>query len=414
MASDRRTVEDVKKFLLPLLIILVVVLLGFVGILITRDASDGSALPSETISTDREIPALKESQEFTQKELNEPALAFIYQNVGDFKDGASEIAIRLGISVDGETVQSYGRDVLTWTVSSTVKDSYGDPVMSRLSDGNWAMTAWTGMDDSRGAGILLYHESACPFVEDEDVIVITPSNAAGCSNTRSLTGGKSSQVFEADDGNYVFHMISGEVYLAHLSDPTHSALDLETMCVLESTVSELSDLNWGESTRILSKDETGLLLSDTAIARRADGTWVLFAKGREQDNDCAENSVCELCHRSIYRTTSMDLIHWSELEEVVGEASVPEATQTVDGTVWVYWQDFDAVCEQSDMKVSSRAPISGAYEMEGSYELSEPVQVSFPDEDFETNKNIHYATNANPVMLPDVDAQEAYEACAAK
>lgn len=339
-------------------------------------------------------------------------IAFLYQYVGKFVQGAGDNSVRLGMSEDYTTVQSYGIDVLNWTVSKTEKDGYGDPVFSRLSDGSWAMTSWTGPEDSRGPGSLLYYESSCPTVTDSAVVTVVPSSAQGCVKTPTLTGGKTSQIFAADDGNYVFHMISGEVYLAHLSDAENSAMDLESMCVLKTPVTTVSDLDYGESTLLFSKDDTGLLLSDTAIGRRADGTWVLFVKGIAPDNGCKPNTTCELCTRGVYRTTSTDLMNWSPLEKVVSQASVPEAFTTVDGTVWLYWQDFSDTCAADDLNIASFAPISAAYEQEGSYELSEPITVSFPDEDFETDHSIHYATNANPVTLPDAAAVEALEACA--
>lgn len=102
------------------------------------------------------------------------------------------------------------------------------------------------------------------------------------------------------------------------------------------------------------------------------------------------------------------------MEEVIKGASVPEATSTVDGVVWLYWQNFSQVCETQNKNVSSRAPISSAYEMDGSFELSEPINLSFPDEAFETNQQLHYATNANPIRLPDAAAKTAYEACAGR
>ena len=69
----------------------------------------------------------------------------------------------------------------------------------------------------------------------------------------------------------------------------------------------------------------GLLLSDTAIARRRDGTWVLFVKGIASSVGCSGGGLCELCARAIYRTTSRDLMTWSALEKMAEPASVPDA-----------------------------------------------------------------------------------------
>lgn len=343
-------------------------------------------------------------------------IAFFYQNVGKMIDGNGLNSVRAGTCSDGLTVNGSGEDVLDWNVAMdrSQMESYGDPVFSRLSDGSWAITSWSGAEDPRGAGYLLYQESACPLVDDDNVIAIGPSSEKGCvqSQNKKLTMAKSSQVFAGENGNYVFHMIGGEIYLAQLSDATHSAMDLESMCVLETPVESLTDLSYGESTKVFSEEEAdGLMLSDTAIAQRSDGTWVLFVKGIQLDQSCKTGELCELCGRSVYRTTSTDLIQWSEVEKVVSEASIPEAVTTVDGTVWLYWQDFSNACAEEDLMMAAVAPISGAYEMPDTYELSTPEQVRFPDEEFETNSKMHYATNGNPVALPDEAAVKAFEAC---
>lgn len=334
------------------------------------------------------------------------AIAFFYQTVGAFVKGVGNNAVRAGYSLDGIEVQSYGADVLNWTIGKNGNEGFGDPVFSRLSDGTWTMTAWSTPSDPRGAAALMYHEASCPTVDEDDVLVLGPSAAAGCADTRGTSMGKSSQVFEHDGGRYVFHTIGGSIYLAKLADATHEATDLESLCVLpnDEAVSSLSELDYGESTYLFGTIDTGLLQSDTAIARRADGTWVLFVKGIAPDSGCTPNTLCELCGRSIYRTTSADLIAWTDLEKVVGEASVPEATTMPDGTVRLYWQDFSDACEAENLQLANVAPISTAYELAGSHDLSSPTVTSYPDEPFETDKKIHYATNANPILLPDAEA----------
>jgi len=272
------------------------------------------------------------------------------------------------------------------------------------------MTSWTTTDDPRGSGAMMYWEGECPMVDDEEVIAINPSNAPGCKDVRFLQIGKTSQVFTVDNDRYVFHASMGGLYLAHLASETQEATELSQMCVLSDTAEGLEDLGWGESMPVIVSED--LLVSDSAIARRTDGTWVLFMKGIPKDSGCEEQGgLCELCARGIYRTTSDDLVNWSELERVVSQASVPEATQTVDGTVWLYYQDFSDTCEAQKIQLANIAPISGVYEMGSSHKMSTSVQVEFSDEAFETNKNIHYATNGNPVMLPDTQAQEDFEAC---
>lgn len=342
---------------------------------------------------------------------SELGLAFFYQIVGAFQNGVGINKVQVGsMASSDQVVQSYDMVTLDWEQGPDLVDSYGDPVFSRLPNGNWTLTSWTTPDDPRGAGAMLYWEGACPIIDDTEVVAFTPSNATGCEAERVLQIGKTSQVFGADGGTYVFHSTRSGVHLAHLSDDLHMANQLEEMCVLSEPIENLEELAWGDSMPVVTS--TDLLLSDTAMAQRQDGTWVLFVKGIEQNNDCqGAGGLCELCARGIYRTTSQDLVHWTELEKVVSQASVPEATQTTAGTVWLYYQDFSDVCSTENLQLSNIAPISGVYEIEQSYQMSSPVRVNFVDEEFETNDSLHYATNGNPVMLPDQAAQDALEAC---
>lgn len=176
----------------------------------------------------------------------------------------------------------------------------------------------------------------------------------------------------------------------------------------------LKELAWGEATLVLGEAAAnGHLLSDTGIARRKDGTWTLYVKGVPTSLGCAGGSLCELCGRSIFRTTSTDLITWSALVKMVDKSSIPEATNYLDGSAWLYWQDFTPTCAAQDLMAAARAPISGAFEQEGGT-LSSTVTVSFPKEAFETGTTLHYPTNANPIALPTKEAKAAFDACFGK
>ncbi len=332
------------------------------------------------------------------------AAAFFYQDVTPTTNNN-----RVGISYDGKVVEFYNFDVLKVTRGGKV--SYGDPVFSRLSNGRWAMTAWTGFEDPHGAGQLMLHESACPTVVETDVKVLGAKAASGCKAAPIVTSGHTSQIFEASGSNYVFHAISGELYLTRLTDSTHAATDLQSLCVRETPVTKIADLSWGETTLVMSKTlAAGLLLSDSAIARRKDGTWVSFVKGYPTSAGCTKPGLCELCARGIYRSTSTDLITWSAPVKMIDQASVPDATTYADGSVWVYWQDFSATCAAQDEKLAQRSPISGAYEL-ADLTLSPTIAVSFPKEPFETDTKLHYPTNGNPVALPGSEAKAALDAC---
>lgn len=365
----------------------------------------------------------KDDRQQKETVLNEIGIAFLYQTVGSFVDGVGTNKVRAGYSEDGSRIDSYEVDALSWDVGPKVTTGmveYGDPVFSRLANGDWALTAWTN------DGKLVYGENNCPEIDADDVITIDPSSKSTCSEKSPVTGGKSSQVFSLEENDYIFTMSGGEIYLNLLGDSKNKAIDLTSICVLKEPVDSLDELSYGESTSVISTKETindehptGLLLSDTGIAQRSDGTWVLFVKGidKEEGSACTANTSCELCARNVYRTTSEDLIHWSDLDLVAEAASVPDASTMPDGRVQFYWQDFSIACESSDtnlqefQRLASRAPISTVYETGSDYALSEPEIIQFLDEDFETDQGIHYATNANPVLLPDSEALKAYEAC---
>lgn len=327
-----------------------------------------------------------------------------------YQDVSASNAVRVGVTKDGKLVDSYDTDVLSWKALSDQK-VYGDPVFSRLSNGKWAMTARSGAQDPRGSFALMYHEASCPKVVDADVKVIRPSSGGSCKNVSNLVMGKVSQVFDVDGSNYIFSMISSEIYLIRLSDKTHSALDLSGVCVRSSPAKTFADLAWGEATVVIDKTAAnGRLLGDTAIARRKDGTWTLFVKSIQADLGCVNGSLCELCARSIYRTTSSDLISWSPMVKLVDKSSVPEAVNYPDGSLWLYWQTFTPACEAQDLMLANRAPISGAFE-QADGTLSAVATVKFPSEAFETDTAKHYATNGNPIALPSKEAKSAFDAC---
>lgn len=337
-----------------------------------------------------------------------PGSAFFYQDVTP-----SGNAVRVGFTSDQRVIDPYGVSVLTWQVLGGQTRIYGDPVFSRLSSGRWAMTAWSGPDDPRGGLALMYHESECPQVTDSAVRVIGASAAESCEPLSALVMAKTSQVFEVDGSNYVLAMNGARVMLVRLNDASGSPIQLASICVRRSRAASLAQLQAGEATVVI--DDTlapGLLLSDAGIARRRDGTWVLFIKGISSSVGCSGGGLCELCARSVYRSTSRDLLTWSALEKIVERASVPEAFTAPDGSVWLYWQSFAAACEAQDLSLAQRAPILGAPETAGG-PFGAPVTVSFKGEPFETDTRLHYPTNANPVLLPSALAKASLESCLA-
>jgi hypothetical protein len=335
-----------------------------------------------------------------------PGSAFFYQDVN-----AGANTVRAGFTTDNRLIDAYRRDVASWVVLGGATRVYGDPVISRLANGRWAMAAGTGHDDPRGASALMYHEAACPQVTDSAVKVLNRSSAVGCEANGMVAMAKPSQVFAAFGSNYIFLMADGRILLTRLTDATHVATDLASICVRRVPASSATALGWGEATVVIdSVQAPGLFLSDTAIARRADGTWVLFVKGILASVGCSGGNLCELCARSIYRTTSTDLMTWTPLVKMVDRASVPDAGVAPDGSVWLYWQDFGPACDAQDLQLAARSPIRGAAEIPGGT-LATSAPIRIPAEPFETDTRLHYPTNGNPVLLPDAAAKTAFDAC---
>lgn len=336
-------------------------------------------------------------------------VAYFYQTVGPMISGKGYNTVETGTSSDGVTVRTNYVKAIDFYIGTSPDSAYGDPVISYLPNGKWAMTAWTGSTNYHGGSKMLYYESNCPVVADNSVIALGAKSTAGCQFINTLQIGKTSQVFGVGSKTYVLHSNQLGVNIACLSDATNSAMSLTGICVKSTPYSTLAQLNYGESMPVVTS--TSLNLSDAAIAKRTDGTWVVFLKGISNTSTCVPGSLCELAARGIYRTTTSDFITWTPLELMVTKASVPEATNTSDGKVWLYWQDFTNACNANNLALAARAPISSAYEQLTTFSLSSPVQVTFNDESFQTNTILHYATNGNPVFLPSQSAIDAYKNC---
>lgn len=337
-----------------------------------------------------------------------PPAAFFYQTV---TPAAS--VVRAGATGDGATVTAYGTEVV-YAKDPANGAGRGDPVISYRAPDRWIMTAWAD-----GAGTpLLYAENTCPQVVTSSIKQLAPLTASGCQSGSGVgvAMGKTSQVFTAPGGEYLLTHTGGEIYLLRLADTadaTRTPNQLEGICIRQTPAADLNALAWGEATPVISRAQTaGLLLSDTAIARRRDGTWVLFVKGIDASVNagCSPGSLCELCARSIYQATSADLLHWSALTPVVTQASVPDAVTYADGTIWLYYQNFGPTCAAQDLRLAQRAPISGVAE-QADGRFTAPVTVFFAGASFETDPTEHYPTNANPVALPDAAAWAAYQRC---
>lgn len=312
--------------------------------------------------------------------------AFFYQTVSLNNDGVN--TVEAGSTSDMSIIQSLGQSALSWN-QTYGNNPYGDPVISHLN-GTWTLTAWS--KDGR----LFYNESTCPIF-DEEPSLMTASTEPGCKNVPRLSSGKTSQIFTHKGDDYLFHMVNGEIYLMNV-DPTAAEV-----CVLEEPVKRLSQLKKAQSTKVLTSSE--LTLSDSAIAQRSDGTWVLFTKAIAKSlGNLGGTGLPELCNRKVFRSTSSNLLDWTEPEELLSKVSIPEAT-SINGTPWLYWQDFAETCAAQNRWVANRAPIYAAYETADGG-LSEPIELSFPDENFETNYNLHYSTNGNPVALSSKEYQD--------
>jgi hypothetical protein len=339
--------------------------------------------------------------------------AFMYQVVDNPSKGVN--GVRSGLTTDGQTIDSSQSDThLSWSagIENKSKVSYGDPVFSYVKTGvPWRMTAQAGYEDPRGSSNLLYYEGSCPQVDEAKVISIGADGSAGCKVTEGVVNGKASQIFAVDgEGEFIVFMNGGTLYLTRLSDGTNKASDLAKICMLQQPVSVISELKWGQGTPILTEILSTRLLSDSAVARRKNGDWVLYLKSMAKNSACQPKSLCELCAREIHVTTSTDLLTWATPTKAVGQASVPDAFTDTNGDVWLYHQDFSEACAADDLQRAVRSPIRGL--MEGpDYVLGTSSKVVFKDEAFETSMTMHYATNGNPVLLRDAAAVAAYKAC---
>jgi hypothetical protein len=337
------------------------------------------------------------------------SMAFFYQDVAP---GGN--SVKAGSTADGRTIDTTGVALLGWQPVGRLTTSYGDPVFSRLGNGRWTMTAGTGSEDPRGGAQLMYHEAACPRVDEAAVRVIPSSSSSSCLPARGTMIGKTTEMFSLDGAQYLVSTSELGVRLIKMADGSRTAADITAICHRRTAARAVSELAFGEATVVIDPAVAPTLrLSDTALARRLDGTWVLFVKGYPASAACTPGSLCELCARSIYRTTSADLINWSSLEKVVDQASVPEASTFPDGSVALYWQSFQETCAAQDLNLAARAPIRMAFET-SSGALGTPTAINFPKEAFETNRNLHYPTNANPILLPDANALAALNACLAR
>ena len=165
--------------------------------------------------------------------------------------------------------------------------------------------------------------------------------------------------------------------LIRLTDAIHSIADLSSICGRRTRAANLAAPGWGEATVVI--DNTlapGLLLSDSGIARRREGTWVLFVKGIASNVGCSGGNLCELCARAIYRTTSQDLMTWTTLEKMVEPDSVPDAGNSPDGIVWLHWQDIAPACAPQNLQLAAHAPIRAATETSnGALGTSTPITI---------------------------------------
>ncbi len=359
--------------------------------------TDSGAPPDSNVDTDvpdTDVPDTDVADtDDTDIEALPARMAFFYQTVGN-----EDNAVMAGSTLDGFEIDSAGFTSIAWEGPMVADNRYSDPVVSRMPDGTWTVTSRSAPTDSHGAHLLMYSENSCPEfpeIDDPNIHYLSALEGSECiTQTRTLMA-KTSQVFEADGEWYVFHAVESELWLAHLGNAEQRPTELAGLCFVDND--ELPAV--GQTERIYSDQAEGWLISDAAISRRTDGTWVLFIKGIE-DGLCDTNGgLCELCGRQIFRTTSEDLVEWTALESVMTQASIPESTVDADGRVWLYWQDFTPACDAQDLFLANRAPISGAYE-DAVGDLTSEGFVSFPEETFERDTNQHYATNSNPVRVP--------------
>ncbi len=407
-------------------------LLGCVATACADDtrAGESEATNGDTTEVESEVESESEVEVESGSEVESEVetttwpypLALFYQTVAQTGN-----EVRVGWTYDGETIVSSGDTTFAWVVLGGQTQTYGDPVLSRLANGTWAATAWSGRNDPRGASYLMYQEASCPkdlpapsaasikFIGPQ-----TPTADALCKEAMMTIGGKSSQVFDVDGSNYLFLNSGSSIYLVRMTNGASTGAP-DAICFLKTPATDLAAMRVGDATEVIARGVSGaiaegdgpLVLSDAGIARRKDGTWVLFVKGFSkalaETNSCRD--LCELCNRGVYRATSSDLLHWSALDRVAWRASIPEASVDPLGRPWLYYQDFGAACDANDHRLANRAAISGIREEDDVGTMSTPIHVYIEGASFETNTQEHYPTNGNPVRLSGPEALSALESC---
>lgn len=348
--------------------------------------------------------------------------AMFYQVVGLSTEQMQTNGVRTGLTTDGINIGPPSQYWMTWSplgMDGSTNTVYGDPTFALMEDNTWILASRGNLMPS-GSGQthnFLYHAGSCPL--DGVPTELKGDASASCSNPVSqIISGKTSHAFEADGHRFTTFNSEGGIYLTRLTDAPLPMSSLSGLCLERTTVTDKADIPQGKAVKIIDSQSIlfegeKLNLTDTTVTRRQ-SEWVMYIKGISQTKaeQCfqANDSLCEVCARSIFRMTSQDLLTWSGFERVVQQVSIPESYTDVSGRVWLYYQDFADACAAQDLALTNRAPISGRWEQDD-LSLSDPIRLSFPLEAFSQNTALHYATNGNPIALSSELSKAAYEAC---
>lgn len=362
---------------------------------------------------DEDCASEKTSQECASKGVGNTLM--FYQIVGIYDDAVLEDlnGIRSGITNDGILIHTPSDYWVAWNPFGAREDDpestlpqMEDPVFSQTSDGRFHLTASAGRTTTE-QGNITTGSAQCPLIKEVQTL-----SADECDETtQPLAIGKRSTIFETNGNRHIiFQGHKQEIKIANLGPADGSALPT-SICSTQTRVDTIDELKPGQFSSIeLANAGTNLVFSDMAIAQRTNNEWVLFAKGirQEQIQATKTGDLIEECERGIYRLTSNDLLTWTAPEQVLTSVSLPETYTDASGRVWLYWMDFSQACENGS-KNFNRAPIMTAWE-NNDFTLADPVQVRFADELFESEEQLHYATNANPINLTEQQLGQ-YQGC---
>lgn len=254
--------------------------------------------------------------------------------------GLPSNTLRSAASTDG---YAFTFDPQEWLTS----DDMADPTVAVSDDGTWTVASGTGTSSIRAAA-----SSPCPSFSSFPEMF----DAGGIPDIVPVDGGF--RMYYSGEGN------SG-ILSAFSTDGANYTQEPGTRLALPAGLN---------------------LAADPAVARRADGTYVMYFKGTTVVEKTPYN-------HTLYRATSSDGLTWvAEPDALIAHVSVPGAYADSSGVVWVYYLNFAKWPNE-------RESVWATYEL-GDGTLAEPKPVTFAP----ALPSYLWVNDPDPVLVPaDID-----------